>query len=75
MFTRLFRLSDAELRMIRTIWDAEDQEGRQTSISSSAGERSKFSIGMALLDDAQSTIRQWIGELSHRRRPLSTVPS
>ena len=60
MFSRLFRLSDAELRMIRTIWDAEDQEGRQKAFQV-ARARVELQRRRALLDDAQSTIRQWIG--------------
>jgi len=60
MFTRLFRLSDAELRMIRTIWDAADQASRQKAFQA-ARATVDLRHRRALLDDAQSTIRQWIG--------------
>jgi hypothetical protein len=60
LFDRIFRLSDTELRMIRTIWDAEDEDARQRAFQKA---RAAVDGGhrRELLDDAQSTIRQWIG--------------
>jgi hypothetical protein len=59
LFDGIFRLSDAELRMIRMVWEAEDQQLRQRAFqkASKAIDRDR----RALLDEAQSTIRQWIG--------------
>lgn len=60
LFNGVFRLSDPELRMIRTIWESEDQGARQEAFQAARttiSERDR----RELLDDAQSTIRQWIG--------------
>ena len=60
LFDGVFRLSDAELRMVRVIWEAEDQQARERTF-----QKANATIGRkdrrAVLDDAQSTIRRWIG--------------
>jgi hypothetical protein len=60
IFDGIFRLSDPELRMIRTIWESEDEEARQKAFQT-ARATIDARHRRDLLDDAQSTMRQWIG--------------
>jgi hypothetical protein len=60
LFDGIFRLSDPELRMIRTIWESEDKDARQKAFQTARAvidQRHR----RYLLDEAQSTIRQWMG--------------
>jgi hypothetical protein len=59
LFSDLFRLSDAELRSVRLIWESENQFDRRR-----AYERGRETIDreqrMDLVDEAQSGITRWI---------------
>jgi hypothetical protein len=60
LFSDLFRLTDAELRAVRLVWESEDQFDRRRAF-----ERGRATIDrehrMDLVDEAQSGITRWIG--------------
>jgi hypothetical protein len=54
------RLSDMELRAVRLIWESEDKDARADAYGKALA-TIKVKGRMPLVEDAQSTLRKWMG--------------
>ena len=60
LFADIFRLTDMELRAVRLVWENEDKDARVEAYGKA---RSTIDAKgrMPLVEDAQSTMRKWMG--------------